>query len=588
MSRKIQLLPDHVIDKIAAGEVIENPASVVKELVENALDAGATRIQVEIKGGGHQLLRISDNGCGMSAEDAKLSLSRHATSKIRTAEDLFQLHTMGFRGEALSSIASISKLTMTTSTGDVGGTRLEVEGGKLLEQAPCARAAGTTMEVRSLFYNVPARRAFQKAAAPSSAEISRTLTQLALSHPDVAFDLTIQDQVAFSVASTNGLSFEEGLAARAFQLLGEEFSSTAFVVSAKTAELTLTGLIGAPSGARKTRGGQYLFINRRAVFSPIVSYAVKDAYSSRIEAGRHPTFVLHLTLPTDRVDVNVHPQKKEVRLSPEKEIKEQIEQAIRSALISSKISTEKSPIQWTQPPLFFSEESTPSSYSTPYFSSKVAFSEKRPQEPEEWDFGPNVIGLFGHLLLIDSASLKIPPLLPNGTKLSDGLLLVHLDRASSRLAFDSLKDASASKEQQLLTVPLPIELPLSDAKLLLDHSHLLEEAALSLSSVGKGRFLIHAIPSFLSEKEIPDLIAQIVASSQGEEIDGQRLFLLVSQFSKVGKKQFTVQEALALFEALLKASSPYLCPRGNPTMAYLNKKELDELFVYKKNAASAS
>jgi DNA mismatch repair protein MutL len=336
---KIRVLTEHTINKIAAGEVIENPASVIKELVENSIDAGSKTICVEIQNGGRQLIRITDDGCGMSHDDALLSLERHATSKIKEVDDIQEITTMGFRGEAIPSIASISKFTLLTCprTDDgteAGGTLVCVDGGRIVSCAGAARSPGTTIEVKSLFFNVPVRRKFQKSPAYDIHEIQKMLSLLALGYPNVQFEL-ISDQKTLlkTCPPLEEISFSDQLRKRIEDVLGKVVSGPLLPVSFEQPPFGIHGFIAPPSIHKPNRTGQYLFINHRAVFSPLVSTAVKEGYGTMLPAQRFPFFILHLSLPGSLVDVNVHPQKKEVRLRQESQLKEIIIRAIQSTFL---------------------------------------------------------------------------------------------------------------------------------------------------------------------------------------------------------------------------------------------------------------
>ena len=321
MSCTIHLLSDETINQIAAGEVIENPASVIKELIENSLDAGATKIAVDIAGGGLKLIRVSDDGKGMNREDARMSIVRHATSKIIHAHDLFHIATMGFRGEALASVASISKMTLMTAQEGQVGTELEIEKGQVIKESSLARNRGTTIEVRSLFYNVPARKKFQKSSAAISAEIFRVMTVMSLGHPDVQFELTSNGRKVLKTLA-------QGVQQRAKELLGEEFVAGSHLLKFQEGPLSFSGLIGAPTNTRANKMGQYLYLNRRAVVCCQISEAVREGYGTRIDERRHPIFLLNLDVPCDLVDVNVHPQKLNVRLRKEELFRNKVSEAI--------------------------------------------------------------------------------------------------------------------------------------------------------------------------------------------------------------------------------------------------------------------
>ncbi|MFS8563958.1 MAG: DNA mismatch repair endonuclease MutL [Rhabdochlamydiaceae bacterium] len=332
----IQILSNETINRIAAGEAIESPASVVKELVENAIDAGSKRIFVEIKEGGFQLIRVIDNGCGMGPDDALLSLERHATSKIRQAEDLSSLMTMGFRGEALASIAAISKLSLTTAVSDAPGTKVECEGGRVLSLAPFPRRPGTTIDVRSLFYNVPARKKFQKSSAAATADVHRLLIALALAHPEITFEFVSQEKEVFSFAG----NMEQVLRIR--EVFGGEFVKEMKALDVQIGEYRIKGYLASPAQSRLNKTGQYTFINRRSVVAPLISFAVKEGYGMRLDGDRYPVYILHLDIPPSVVDVNVHPQKREVRFQQEaflkQLVKEQIEKSFHASIPTQSVS----------------------------------------------------------------------------------------------------------------------------------------------------------------------------------------------------------------------------------------------------------
>lgn len=560
----IKVLSDHLINQIAAGEVIENPASVVKELVENSLDAGATHIFIEIKGGGQQLVKVADNGLGMSADDALLCLERHATSKIKNVDDLLNLSTMGFRGEALASIAAVSKMTVTTAKETSIGTCVEVEGGKILFVEPCARTRGTTIEVRSLFYNVPARKKFQKAAAVNASEISRLITSLSLAHPDVSFELVQQDRPVLSAPVIGNNSFEEALAQRCSQVLE---STDVFKIQFSEGPYHISGLIGSPTNSRPNRTGQYLFINRRCVYSPLISFAVKDGYGTRLPPQRHPLFVLHLMLPAALVDVNVHPQKKEVRLREEKLIRDKVQHAVNAGLQKSEgVSIP----QFSFPPVFNFPVATPS-------NDMFVFKEEAPpiQEFPLKTSKIHPIGLYKNYLLLDGERTEEMG--------REGILLVDLHAARSRVAFETLLSEKGVKEKQSLLIPLTIDLPKVDFQLVMDALPLIEALGFSVRPFGSRSFIIDAVPPFMESEDIAAFFMQIgdeIASGQKEDPQERKrkMAQAACRFAKANKKNFVLEEALGLFEELLCTSSPYQCPLGKPTIARVSLHELSDFF----------
>lgn len=591
MASVIRILSDDTINQIAAGEVIENPASAVKELVENAIDAGSTMIKIETKGGGQQLIRVVDNGYGMVRDDALLCLERYATSKIRKAQDLFELHFMGFRGEALASIAAISKLTLTTAKSDGEGTLVEVEAGKILKVEPCARRTGTTIEVRSLFFNVPARKKFQKSASINAAEITKVVSTLALAHPEVGFELVHQEKQLFSTMPAVDIPFDALLRMRAEQLLGEEFVSSIFTIDEAGSPCRIQGFVAAPSLSRNNRTGQYLFINRRPVVCPLVSFAVKDAFGTRIEQVRHPAYVLHLSIPQHFVDVNVHPQKKEVRLREERVFKDQIQKAVHSSLQKSEsgisgFCSEMAPLSFSGSHFSFAENQPFEDVAIP-----LKFKEDEPQKEIEFAFQeePKVIGLFSNYILIEAASVKEHLSLDNPLGLLDGILFVDVPAARSRLLFEALIERPrASFPKQGLFLPLTLNLSIADAEMLESCMEEIEKIGLEIRKLSQNTFIVEAVPSFMEPSDLPILLDKIAQEwdsfSCSKELHNQKqraLAAVACRFAKARKGTFMLQEALSVFEQLFRTTSPYLCPKGKPTMVHINHEEIKKYFVKK-------
>ncbi|SCA63498.1 hypothetical protein SCG7109_AQ_00010, partial [Chlamydiales bacterium SCGC AG-110-M15] len=344
--KPVKQLDEITINQIAAGEVIENPASVIKELVENTLDAAATEITIEIKAGGRQLIRIIDNGCGMNKDDALLSIERHATSKLRTVEDLNNIFSLGFRGEAIPSIASISFFTLNTCTHEAGAeaTIIEVEGGKLTKHEPSVRAPGTSIEVRSLFYNVPARKKFQRSVSADVGEINKIITAQALSHPKVRFELINQGKTTLKADASHDDNFCSAMGTRIRSLLGEAFYHSLTPIEHSESGYTITGYIGDPLYTRHNRTGQHLFVKQRPIFSSLISSAVTSGYGTALASSRYPVFVLNIDLPSNELDVNVHPRKREVRFENPQALASCVAHAVQKAM-----SKHQNPISQTLP-----------------------------------------------------------------------------------------------------------------------------------------------------------------------------------------------------------------------------------------------
>lgn len=328
---KIRVLPDSLANKIAAGEVVERPASIVKELIENSIDAGSKAIEVAIESGGRRLIRISDNGEGMSRDDAILAFERHATSKLKTAEDLEAIVTLGFRGEALASIASVAKVRLRTQTeGDLVGTEIEISGGRMLNVRDCAFACGAEFEIRDLFFNVPARRKFLKSEATESYHIANLVTHYALANPQLSFTLKNNNRESIRTTPAGDLR------GRAYQLFGGEFIASLIEVLGESGEMRVRGFVSSPSATRTTRDSQYFFINGRYVRDKVIGKALSEAYRAMIPSGVYPSAMLFVEMPPHEVDVNVHPAKTEVRFVRGTIVYDLIRDSVRAAIAASK------------------------------------------------------------------------------------------------------------------------------------------------------------------------------------------------------------------------------------------------------------
>ncbi len=347
---KIRVLPDSLANKIAAGEVVERPASIVKELLENSIDAGARQIEIAVEAGGRRLIRLADDGEGMSRDDAILAFERHATSKLKTAEDLEAIVTLGFRGEALASLASVAKVRLRTQTGDdLVGTEIEISGGRMLNVRDVAFARGAEFEIRDLFFNVPARRKFLKSEATENFHIANLVTHYALANPQLAFTLLSNGRESIRVTPVNELR------ERAYQLFGGEFIGNLIEVLAESGELRVRGFVSSPSATRTTKDSQFFFINGRYVRDKVLSRALSEAYRAMIPSGVFPSALLFVELPPREVDVNVHPAKTEVRFVRGTIVHDLVRDAVRSAIGGAKAAVtyfgEKRPEPVSQPAL---------------------------------------------------------------------------------------------------------------------------------------------------------------------------------------------------------------------------------------------
>jgi DNA mismatch repair protein MutL len=590
MMSLIRVLPEDIINRIAAGEVVENPASVVKELVENSLDAQSSQIRVEIFAGGQQLIRIIDNGVGMGQDDAILSLERHATSKIRKFDDLFTLESMGFRGEALAAIASVSKMSITTALENSIGTQIEVEGGKILRVSPSARKKGTTIEVRSLFYNVPARKKFQKSSAINGAEVLRLITTFSLAYPHIAFELFHNDELVFSTSDTSKDDFKNALESRVCTILGEEVTSSSYFVDFTEDGYVLKGYIGNPLSTRHNRSGQYLFVHQRAVVSPLISYAVRDGFGTRLAEQRHPIYVIHLEMPKALIDVNVHPQKKEVRFRDENIMKQKVEKAIKQALGQKETSFIQRPIADIDFTAFssFPEKSLSSNY--------MISSKPEVMSPQQTQFvlpraQMQVVGLYKNYLFIEGASVADRISLPDRPNLSDVLIIVDLAAAFAQVLFTSLFTDSEKIGVQALLLPLSLQFSEIDASIVKNHSKLFEELGIFLHATSKNSYIIDKAPALLEMDELFPLVYEIVdelrSFGKATSISQERkreIAMRASLSAKTHKRSFTQEEAVELFEKLLTTDSPYHCPQGKPTITGVYPHDIAESFFRRKKS----
>lgn len=553
----IRVLSSQTINKIAAGEVIENPSSVVKELVENAVDAGATQITIEIERGGFSLIRISDNGIGMKKEDLLLSIERHATSKIKDAEDLEEIVTMGFRGEALASIGAVSKLKMiSTFQGKEHGNELVCTGGKLSNPQPASREQGTTLEVRALFFNVPARLKFQKSPQASQNAISKIITKFALAYPHLSIRYYADGK---EMVAVNPETLEE----RCLPLMGSGFVKEAMGVAFSEGGIQLTGLIGNPLQAKTNRSGQSLFVNGRAVFSPEISQAIYEGYGTRLSHHLHPSFVLYLTLPPDLVDVNVHPQKREIRLRDSFRVQDKIRKGILSAFQKGQkeITSSLKQVWKIDAPL------------------KVQETFNLPPAEEIDSFVKDdlsVIGIVGSYAMIHSTSMV-------ELEAEEGFLMVDLEGATARIRYERFLSHDPLPMQTLL-FPMTFELTPNEGKELVEHLDEIRKMGIDLRPFGGGSFIVDALTPDLEEEGLQGLLenlSQVFDQKLVEKEREKKLALSASYSARSQKKQWSVSEAKKVIEALMKTSSPYHCPKGGKTVVGFGHETLKRLFQKK-------
>ncbi len=591
MSR-IHVLPAGLVNQIAAGEVVERPASVVKELVENALDAGARSIQVEVEDGGLALVRVADDGAGMDRDDALLSLERHATSKLRDAEGLAAIGTMGFRGEALPAIASVSRLRLDTCAGEDGaGVRVAVEGGRVVETGEVARARGTTVEVRDLFFNTPARRKFMRAPATEAGHASEAVLRLALARPDVAFSLRSAGRVALSAAAGSAL------ADRAAAALGREAHRHLVPVDARRGEVRVRGLVASPDHSEATSRSLYLYVNGRYVRDRGAAHAVLRAYAGSLPAGRHPAGVLFVELPLDRVDVNVHPQKLEVRFAEARTAYDALYHAISESLRPAPwlrhaageppggAAAGRVPLAAEEVAAVLGEARVlhpaapwlPGAGEAAQGGGALAF----PHPAAGMGLGPPRTGYFASLRFVGQhARTYLLCEAPGGA-----LVVVDQHASHERLLFHRLREAFRGRrlEVQPFLVPPVVTLPPGPARALEANLVEVERLGIGVEPFGGESFAVKGAPALLAGVALgpllADLAAQLEQVERGSAVEAAVDDLLATMACHAAvraNEPVGPEEARALLDGLDAVDFKARCPHGRPVVFELGLAELEK------------
>jgi DNA mismatch repair protein MutL len=576
----ITILSETLANKIAAGEVIERPASVVRELLDNSIDAGAKTISVEILHGGKKLIKVVDDGTGMDRDDALLCFERHATSKIKKEEDLFDIRTLGFRGEALSSIASISKvLLVTSSQGASTGTKIEIDssGKKKITDAP--PLSGTTLEVRDIFYNLPGRRKFLKSNTTEASHIIDIVMQKALSYPEISFKLRHNNVEVIDVSSVSNIG------ERFAQLYSRDLLNEFIEVRQKVRDLNLYGFVSVPAFTRSTRNYQMIFINRRPVKNPTVSHAIYSAYKDLIPKDRHPAFFLFMDIDTRKVDVNVHPAKREVKFEAPEEVHREVAIAIKEALNANRrdINLNKTPI------------------TSGYHEHKtIGFSDiSLVRETLESVFEPEAIETSESKAdQIDIFTRDITPSVNRffyigecfyATPVKDGIMIIDQHAAHERILYEKLlKKTNINVEQ--LVLPLRIELSAKEFNMVMNYRDVFQDMGLHFDDFGGNSIIIRALPVELKKADIKGLIMDVVSEILDLQTDGiknestkQTLIKNIASAiachrSVRGSEQLTDKELSKLVSDLERCDNPDKCPHGRPTRVILSLDDLKKMF----------
>jgi DNA mismatch repair protein MutL len=600
MSR-IRLLSETVASQVAAGEVVERPASVVKELIENSIDAGARKIDIVIRRGGISLVRVIDDGCGMDRDDALLSLERHATSKIRSAADLQAVVTLGFRGEALPSIASVARFRLTTrEAGAVAGTEIVVNGGKIDIVRDGGEAPGTQIEVRSLFYNLPARRKFLRSENTESRNIEHQIHLQAISHPQIGFSLLRDDRMLFQLPAAVTLSD------RIRDLYGIELLERLVEVnSAPSSKIRVGGFIGQAGLSRQTRAQQLVFVNGRAIESGLLTAAIREGYHTALMKGQYPVTFLFLELDPAAVDVNVHPAKREVRFRDPTAVREAIVHSIRQTLERGRLAWQE---KFRAPPI--APEADPGKPAPDLkLRSQVAAPEESHRELPH--LGRNVPGLATVAGVIDPGRAIKPDEAPSPAPVTrdvaqqqfqiigvlsrlyvlmenaDGLVLVDQHAAHERILFEELRRRMEEQgvPTQKLLLPQTFDVPPRDADWIERNVSILQKMGIGIEGFGPGTFKIDSLPGFLNVSDPAQFMRKVIddLKSAGNSTSPMRLgeemiAKTVCRHAVKANDPLRYPEIEKLIRDLLDCDLPYCCPHGRPTMIQISLADLEKKF----------
>ncbi len=594
---RIRSLPPELVNQIAAGEVIERPASVVKELIENSLDAGARRIEIDIEDGGARLIRIRDDGVGIDAEDLPLAISAHATSKISSFEDLERVGTLGFRGEALPSIASVSRFALTSRTADAeSATRIEVDGGKAHSQRPAQHAPGTSVEIRDLFYNLPARRKFLRAERTEFNHIDDLVKSIALAHDSVEIRLGNNGKI---VRLYKPLRSAEEASRRVADVLGAEFVGNSLRVDHSGAGMRLSGWVGLPTASRSQSDQQYFHVNGRLVRDRVVAHAVRQAYADVLFHGRHPAFVLFLELDPQGVDVNVHPAKSEVRFRESRLIHDFLYRSLHEALAGTRAGMQ-AVVDDTQA----SAANDSMGHSVFRHQSGLRLGVGEPLADYAALLGTPFAGAGATSVAANLASgasdgieSEIPPLGFAIAQLhgvfilaqnANGLILVDMHAAHERITYERLKLAQEGEgiRSQMLLVPLTIAVSEREATIVEEQGARFAELGLEIVRSGLQGITVRRVPTLLASGDVPQLVRDVIAdlAAHGstrriEEAGNELLSTMACHGSVRANRRLSLPEMDALLRDMEATERSAQCNHGRPTWVQLTMQELDRLFL---------
>ena len=624
---KILELDRHVADLIAAGEVVERPASAAKELMENAVDAGATQVTVEIQNGGMTYLRVTDNGCGIAPEDVETAFLRHATSKLRTKEDLAAIGTLGFRGEALAAIASVSKIDLLTKTAEAEGVSLRLEAGKVVERSPAGCPEGTTIVVRELFYNTPARLKFMKRDTVEASQVAGAVQRQALAHPDVAFRFLKDGEMVLKTAGNGDLY------GAVYQVFGRQLAVDMIPVESSFEGLKLSGFVTKPTATRGNRSMQQFFVNGRPVRAKLLTAALEEAYANQMMSGRYPSCVLVITLPNAAVDVNVHPAKTEVKFANERAVFDLVRYGVMSALgraqqrpemkLAKPMAEKPKPseVRSALEALHTSAPVSPqvrSALSQPQFRQPVAspapgrgsvpvylpkrqppvqrapMEEKRPTPPPVQEKQP-VQEKLPEPQEEAQTALDMPAAAPYRVvgevldtyfilEQGDAVLFLDKHAAHERILFEKLRASQEPVLSQVLLSPHAANLSREEAATVLEHRELLRDYGYEVDDFGDGTVLLRQIPADLPEDEaeaVLEAMAQELAEGHARDPKSLRDELLHTIACKAAIKggwHTDPKERDALIREVMTRDDIRYCPHGRPVVLRLTKGQIEKQF----------
>ena len=603
---QIRILSDRVANQIAAGEVVERPVAVVKELIENSIDAGASKIEVEFRNGGKSYLRVEDDGCGMNADEALLSLERHATSKIQKASDLHEVQTFGFRGEALPSISSVSRFTLRTrAKSNPDGNEIFINGGKMIHVKECGMPYGTRIEVSHLFNSVPGRRKFLKTEVTEAAHIIHISKLYALAHPSIAFSLIEGGRTLFRSPAC------EGFAERVRETLGKGLAECLAPIEFSEPGLSLEGLIGKPGQSRPTRKEMIFFVNRRPVESKTLSYAVLEAYHTYAPKGRYPPAILFLSLDPSQVDVNVHPAKREIRFRDERKVRQFLMDGIleRNRQLAGQLDEVENEQEM--------ERDASSGMLVPQIDPQaLRLHQGKPRsslgegmglarEPElplgqnsEWQAGgiENQEGVeeaasssvgFRHRVDVDWKFLDRPHGDMAIFSTPQGVVALHCRAAYERIRFEQLEDSfegEGNSRTQTLLLPESLELDGMDTALLEKGREGLEKVGFSVEEFGRNFYRIEGCPTWIDPSQAVGFLRDFleVARENGGEMNtgsfAKEALIRQATQSQGAGEDFSDDEVVRMTNRLLACRNPYTCPRGRPTYFEIPKRDFETKF----------